>query len=467
VITGVIISSNRHDLLRQTLDSFNRYADLNLQETIFIEDSEAPRPEWLTQGAFPRLGIIRWIPNGCSRGQVYSIDTAYEQVTTPLIFHMEDDWEFIAGGFLTRSLEIIEQHPEILQVLLGHYNAHPVEQLPQYQFQTKTLNWREGWSGFSWNPGLRRKSDWDKIGSYGRHTGYGANGLGPEISLSRLHERLGYRVAVLPTISVTHLGNSRSVARQPHRQPERTLVVIPACHQYKYDSWQSDIHVDGGSQLDRLAACRETWLRDIKPHSDYLEYRFFYGEGGSRAPEPDEVFLPVADEYRYLPSKLVAAYKWAAENGYKRIYKCDDDTFVWVDRLVRDFLSPEWESEPYYGFKHGHGYVTGGAGYVLNRQAFSVMAATRPVDIEHWAEDITTYKLLDKSNIHGKYNPGHQPGHAAHYFDTGAIDSAGRYPLVTQMPSTLQNFPSVTLRAIHAVQPDSMRALYTRWVPVD
>lgn len=467
MITGVVTSCNRHDLLQRTLESFNRYADLNLQETIIVEDSAADRPDWLVQGAFPRLGLIRWIGNGCSRGQVYSIDAAYEQVRTEYIFHMEDDWETISGGFIQTSIDILEKHPEIFQVLLGDYNAHPSEQISTYAFRTKLLDWREGWSGFSFNPGCRRRSDWARIGSYGRHTGYASNGLGPELTLSRLHSGLGYRVAVLPTVSVQHIGDGgRSVARQPHKQPERTLIVIPACHRYKYDSWQSDIHIDGVSQLDRLAACRETWIRDIKPHADYLDYRFFYGEGGTRAPEPDEVFIPVSDEYRHLPLKLCAAYHWAKEQGYSRVYKCDDDTFVWVDRLARDFLSPEWENEPYYGFKHEHGYVTGGAGYVLNKRAFNLMSNAQPHQISHWAEDITTYKLLDAVNIQGKYHEGHQPGHSNHWFSTDQIDSAGRFQIKQSLPSTCQSFPSVSLRAIHAVQPERMRELYSRWVPV-
>ncbi len=467
MITGVVTSCNRHDLLQRTLDSFNRFADLNLQETIIIEDSGAARPDWLQQGAFPRLGLVKWISNGCSRGQVYSIDTAYEQVTTEYIFHMEDDWEFIGGGFLCQSTEILEKHPEIFQVLLGHYNGHPVERLPQYGFDTKTLNWREGWSGFSWNPGLRRKSEWDRIGSYGRHVGYASNGLGPELALSSLHCKLGFRVGCLGAVCVQHIGNSRSVARQPHKQPERTLIVIPACHSYKYDSWQSDIHVDGVSQLDRLTACRQTWLRDVAPHSDYLDYKFFYGEGWDRDPAADEVFLGVSDEYKFLPAKVYAAFRWAAENGYSRVYKADDDTYAWVDRIARDFLSPEWENEPYYGFKHDHAYITGGAGYVVNKQAFSIVSQVRPTDIDFWAEDIMTYRLLDKANIHGKYHPGHQPGHQEHWFDTFRIDSAGRYQLVKNMPSTCQQFPSVSLRAIHAVQPEKMRELYSRWAPVN
>lgn len=463
MITAVITSAGRHDLLKRTLESYQEHADLNAIETFIVEDSPADRPGWLSQGAFPRLGTVHWVPNRVSRGQVYSIDRAYELVRTPYVMHLEDDWKFLRPRFLNASVDILEACPDILQVLLGHYNGHPVEQLPQYPFQTKTLNWREGWSGFSWNPGLRRISDWHRIGSYGRHAGYSANGLAPELGLSRLYAELGYRVGCLPDICTEHLGNGRSVAHQPHRQPSRTLIIIPACHEYKYTDWEADIHVSGPGQLDRLKACRETWLRDVAPHSAYLDYKFFYGQGAKRAPLPDEVFLDVDDTYRCLPQKVAAAFTWAWGNGYKRVIKCDDDSYLWVDRMLRDALSPEWENVPYYGFKHLHGYVTGGASYILTGHALSVMASTRPMDFEHWAEDHTTNRLLGKHGISGTYHMGHQPGFANHWYNVDSIDSAG-YAMPKQ-GHLLPDRDTVPLRAIHAVRPDDMRTLYSRWVP--
>lgn len=465
--TIVVTSSGRHDLLEQTLQSFQQFADETALETIIVEDGPTEKPAWLVRGAFPRLGEVTWIGNGVTRGQVYSIDTAYERVKTPYIFHCEDDWGFSGGSrFIADSQEILEKYPEILQVLLGNYNAHPVERLPEYPFETKVWNWREAWSGFSWNPGLRRKSDWNMIGSYGRHVGYGEAGLGPECSLTSLYRDLGFRVACLPKVSVRHIGDTRSVARQAHKIPEKTLIIIPACHEYQYGSWQSDVHRDGHIQIGRLGSVRDTWSRDVAPHTPYLDYKFFFGRGANRQPLPDEVFLDVEDGYSFLPLKCSAAYRWARENGYKRVYKCDDDTYVWVDRLVRDMLSPRWEDEQYYGYRHLHGYVTGGAGYVLNGRAFTIMGTTKPVDYDHWAEDISTYKILErKGNISGVYNPGHQPGHSAHWFDTSLIDSAG-----TTVLGNVQGLPNpgdrVALRAIHAVKIEDMHELYSRWLPV-
>jgi hypothetical protein len=467
-ITGVITSCGRHDLLRQTIESLAKHLDLPFRETIIIEDGPAGRPDWLPANSanlghpLQKLGPITWISNGERRGQVYSIDVAYEQVKTEFIFHGEDDWQFTAGGFIQPSLDILRDNPDVLQVLLGDYNAHPSEQLPNRTYRTKTTDWR-GWGGFSWNPGLRRRLDYDAIGSYGRYSQFGATGLGPEFALSQLYALRGYRVGVLPDVSVRHLGDGRSVHSRPQyasdivAKPPKALIIIPACHTYEYGSWVCDVHQNGDSQRSRIQACRDTWLKDVAAHSPELQYRFFYGQGGTRIPEPDEVFLDCPDEYNKLPVKVWKAIRWARDNGFDAIYKCDDDTFVWVDRLYRDMCSPEWGNQNYYGYKHGHGYVTGGAGYVLRGRALNLVAGMRENDIEHWAEDITMYKFLDKHNVQGVYHSGHQPGFSEHWYDISKIDASGT--------AVTQQGERVALRAIHAVKPEDMRSLYARLYP--
>lgn len=465
LITGVVTSCGRHGLLQATLTSLAQNLDVPFERTIIIEDGPTPRPDWLGANShnlghpLRKLGPITWIQNGDRKGQVYSIDTAYEQVRTPYIYHCEDDWQFIGPVNITESQDILERFPNVLHILHGDYNAHPSEHCEGLPCRTKITDWR-GWGGFSWNPGLRRRLDYEAIGSYGRFSGYGTTGLGPELAISQFYAAQGFRVAVLPTISVQHLGDNCSVHNRPQtptdavsRKP-KALIIIPACHKYEYESWESDIHENGDRQLNRLQACRDTWLKDVAIHSPDLQYRFFFGRGGTRPPKADEVFLDVDDNYNHLPHKVIAAYEWAVANSFEVCYKCDDDTYVWVDRLYRDMYSSEWGSQQYYGFKHDHGYITGGAGMVLRGRALQTMAraANR---IEHWAEDVNTYKTLDRVNIQGVFHPGHQPGFHNHYYDIDSIDHMG----TAVMWGTNER---VALRAIHAVPPEQMYNLYRR-----
>jgi hypothetical protein len=46
-----------------------------------------------------------------------SIDRAYADVTTPFIFHCEDDWRFFRSGFIEESLLLLEHFADISTVL--------------------------------------------------------------------------------------------------------------------------------------------------------------------------------------------------------------------------------------------------------------------------------------------------------------------------------------------------------------
>ena len=51
---------------------------------------------------------IQVIVNRPSLGQIASIDKAYATVTTPYIFHCEDDWRFFRSGFIESSLALLQ-----------------------------------------------------------------------------------------------------------------------------------------------------------------------------------------------------------------------------------------------------------------------------------------------------------------------------------------------------------------------
>jgi hypothetical protein len=149
----VITSCGRPELLKRTFESFIQFAEQGPRQTIVIDDGDMPRPDWL-----PRHNTV-WINNGKQRGQIFSIDKAYEQVTQPYIFHLEDDWQFIESGFLEKSFEILEQDASVHSVMVRN-DQHPID-------------YSIGWGQLQFQPGTRRLSDYRRIlGSYGRHTGY-------------------------------------------------------------------------------------------------------------------------------------------------------------------------------------------------------------------------------------------------------------------------------------------------------
>jgi len=186
-ITLVVTSCGRNDLLARTLQSFYSFNSYSMKEVFIVED-------WNKEG------------------QVQGIDKAYARVKTPYIFHCEDDWEFYQPGFIEKSLEILEKYPNILQVWLREHNdtnGHPIVRLPQFDVDTLDANWN--WGGFSWNPGLRRLSDYQLLGK--PYTEFRGTSNISEHTLSRHYASLGYHAAITSMGYVRHIGWDRALPK--------------------------------------------------------------------------------------------------------------------------------------------------------------------------------------------------------------------------------------------------------------
>ena len=464
-ITMVVTSANRHDLLKSTLDTFIEVhcGGCKPDRTIIIEDGDTPMPEWLRENIHyysSNLGKVEWVQNEARRGQIYSIDRAYAMVQTDYIFHMEDDWNFVRGeNFMQDSKALLEKYPSIIQVSLrGPSGWHQLIDQPKYEgCKIAMPYWRGGWGGISFNPGLRRLSDWKKIGSYGRHVAYGTMGLGHEIGLSKMFLEMGYVIADLNKIIVVHTGNERSTMKDGIPPMPKILIAIPVCHKFDYGKWESGdspsfnpaiaynghaygtgIHFSGDN--NRIQALRDTWLKDVEKFKSHVDYKFFYGEPHDREPLEDEIFLKgVPDDYEHLPHKTIAICRYAKEHGYDMLFKCDDDTAVYVDRIIHEALSGHWD---YAGYLNGK-VATGGTGYWLSKRAINIIADKATPN--HWAEDVTVSKVLFYNNIQPEHLEGHRTGREEHWFYPNGFD------------------PSVDLTgvsAFHAVRPDDLRAWY-------
>jgi hypothetical protein len=172
----VVTSCGRQDLLERTLDSFLKYNRYPIQRILVVEDGDGSANAGLAKkyDAWP----FEWLAMGTKAGQIAAIDAAYRTVNAEYVFHCEDDWEFTAPGFIEKSLSILRQNEEILQVwirALDDTNAHP---LFEHVFATEETTYRVlefdfksddrgPWHGFSFNPGLRRYRDYQRLGSFG------------------------------------------------------------------------------------------------------------------------------------------------------------------------------------------------------------------------------------------------------------------------------------------------------------
>jgi len=472
-ITLVVTSCDRHDFLKKTLDGLISVhcGGAKPDRCIIIEDGSTPMPDWLRDNIHyysSNLGTVEWVSNETRMGQVYSIDRAYSMVKTDYIFHCEDDYEWLlSGSWMTDSKSILEKYPTISMVSLrgNDCNQHPNIDYPPYEgFKIQMPGWRNVWGGINYNPGLRRLSDYKRVGSYGKYTVYGAMGLDTEIPISELYLKLGYRIAVLPSPDgkyspfVKHF-NVASRMKDGYVIPlPKILIAIPVCHKYSYTKWESaesplydqstawegkpygtDIHISGDN--NRVAALRDTWLKDVAKNSNHVEYRLFFGESHDREPLADEVFLKgVPDDYANLRFKTYGIVKWAFDNGFDFVFKADDDTLVNVGGIVQEILQARCD---YGGYLHGK-VATGGTGYWLSKRAMKEIVRN-PLG-SHWAEDVSVAKIMDAANIQPVHLAGHRSGREDHWFwKEGKFD-----------PTLLDG----TETSIHAVQPEVMRQWY-------
>lgn len=216
-ITVVVTSCNRHDLLAHTLESFRKYETEGRVARILVgEDGDAD-----PTAVCSRFGA-EYFRTGERIGQVRLIDQLYERVTTPYLFHLEDDWEFYRPGFMERSRALLEADAKLLLVQLRPWNDN--EQLsylaPDKSYGLVDTAPATLWHGFSFNPALRRLADYKLLGSFSNQRLtlniiplVASAALAYEAEASEFYWRRGYYAAILDRPGfVRHIGETRHVA---------------------------------------------------------------------------------------------------------------------------------------------------------------------------------------------------------------------------------------------------------------
>jgi hypothetical protein len=226
-ITICLTSCGRFDLLESTIKSLIQFWDgPKPKELLIYEDQDLSIQHFqVLFGLVFECVQRKWdftIYHG-KKGQIGAIDFLYSKVTTPYIFHCEDDWTFTKSGFIQKSLSILEENPMISQVWIRNpndRNQHPASGQVQktsdgVKYQMMKTGFRGVWFGHSWNPGLRRLSDYQKLfpnGMYSEIHWSPSNPLQAEQLVGKKYFKNGYRAATLLEGFCVHSGgNGRHV----------------------------------------------------------------------------------------------------------------------------------------------------------------------------------------------------------------------------------------------------------------
>ena len=163
----------------------------------------------------------------------------------------------------------------------------------------------------------------------------------------------------------------------------RVLLLITSCQAF----------------ADKCEAVRRTWLLDL-PALKGCSALFVVGRPGQpTAVEGDILFVDAEDTYQALPLKVIRAMGWVhAHLDPDFVFKCDDDSFVCLPRLMassfrehdyygldfREFLFtllPSYLPVPVkrfvFSWFHPVPFAQGGAGYMLSRRALRAVCSCR------------------------------------------------------------------------------------------
>lgn len=206
-VTIVITSCNRPDLLKITIESFLKYNTYPIAQWIISEDSGNPDVNSELIKSYPDF---KWI---CGRrGQIRSIDDAYSHVKTKYVFHLEEDWETYRDGAIAESIKILEEVPNVSAVMCRKHDprVYHMSDTPPY------LKCWGGWGYYSFNPGLRRMSDYSEFfnNSFATFTNAGnGSGLSSERMVNDFYRERGFKMALTPNPDgyLTHIGDGRHV----------------------------------------------------------------------------------------------------------------------------------------------------------------------------------------------------------------------------------------------------------------
>lgn len=209
-ITVTVTSCNRFDLLEISIKSLLKFWDGKPPIAFYInEDSGLEIPKSIGEfikDFWPEINYVEFAGKG---DQIKALDRMYQAVTTPYVMQMECDWEFYRTGFIKASLEALERHPRCINLWLrepNDTNGHP------HKNGILINNYNRMWGGFTFNPTLKRMSDYKRLIKYSSHTIF--DKLRPwesESKISMMYRRLGYFAMIGEKGYVRHLGENRHV----------------------------------------------------------------------------------------------------------------------------------------------------------------------------------------------------------------------------------------------------------------
>jgi hypothetical protein len=212
-LTVIFFSCSRIHLLRQVVDAFLKHNTYYFNDIIIVNDSGNEDIHEYLKSEYPGFTLVL---NSENVGLIKSIDIGYSYIKTDYFFHCEDDWMITKGGFIEKSMTIMESRKDIEEVWLCEFPNHPMDEGVfnidgvEYRLASENVQNSAGiWHGFSTAIGLKRKSDYLKVAPYSKICGNG-DIWQREGQIGVKYHELGYRTAILTDRYAENIGYGQS-----------------------------------------------------------------------------------------------------------------------------------------------------------------------------------------------------------------------------------------------------------------
>lgn len=210
MITLCMTIGRRPDLLEKTLISLQEHR-FQFEKIIAINDFRDEPTNQMFRTLCPHGQLISLDDQ---LGHHAAVDRMYEQVTTPYVFHCEDDWVFDREIRLESCIALLDAEPLISQICFRRvtdFNFSDIESKNILQTTTSDVHYARldrihpQWHGYTFNPHLASLDLWRQLGKFSQFK--------KERHISRALRKQGRFSAYLEPGCCTHIGELQSVSQ--------------------------------------------------------------------------------------------------------------------------------------------------------------------------------------------------------------------------------------------------------------
>lgn len=224
-VTITVTSCARLDLLAQTFESFGKHNTGG--RFVISEDSTDAAVIETVRRTYPDMTVL----SGPDRvGIMASIDRLYEQVKTPYIFHLEDDWAFDGPVDWTAAIAMLDARPKVANVCVRaideikekYRSRSDVIEFGGATFRVMHDDAHPEFFGWSPNPGLIKTALYQRYAPFKR--------VQPD-QMSGVMKKDGLTMAFLLPGVARHIGQERNVVdptmrARPKSRPQKWLRAV-------------------------------------------------------------------------------------------------------------------------------------------------------------------------------------------------------------------------------------------------